>query len=55
MSKQYFVEVIAKVYRHAHAWLAFVKFARLQRFCNRALIRKLLICYLTDIDQLVSL
>ena len=59
MSKQYFVELITKVNRHAHACLAFVKFCkrvRLLRFCNRALNIKLLTCYnLTDIDQLVSL
>ena len=50
MSKQYFVELIAKVNRHSHAWPAFVKFSKRVRQ-QRALIRKLLTCYLTDISR----
>ncbi len=54
MSKQYFVKLIAKVNRHAHAWSAFVKFCK-RVGLQSALIRKLLTCYnLTDIDQLLS-
>ncbi len=41
MSKQYFVKLMAKVNRHAHAWPAFVKFCKRVRL-QRALIRKLL-------------
>ena len=53
MSQQYFVKLIAKVNRHAHAWPAFVKFCKGVRL-QRALIRKSLTCYLTDIDLLSS-
>ncbi len=53
MSKQYFVKLIAMVNRRAHAWPAFEKFCKKARL-QHALIRKLLACYLTGIDQLVS-
>ena len=53
MSKQYFVKLIEKVNRYAYAWPAFVKFCKRVRL-QRALIRTLLTCYLTEIYQLVS-
>ena len=39
MSKQYFVKLIKKVNRRAHAWPAFVKFCKKVRL-QSALIRK---------------
>ncbi len=54
MSKQYFVELMAKVNRHAHAWPAFVKFCKRLRL-QRALIEKFLTCCnLTNFDQPIS-